>query len=284
MQQITLFLKKVFKFAWYKLILSVFVIFALIFGFLYWYNIGANNSWELAYPKVTHYHLRLVISIDGKLVNFGDKSFQEPYSKTICSGKLTDDPIHFHDSVDQVVHIHWQGISGGMLLKNYGLDYLGGNPDILGYRFDNLPELKSIPITAKILPKPADSDNLFVYTGDKDNFQKRSKDDFLQKDLEIFLKKSNLRQSNETVKSNIFSIPVGAHELDSKKSTSVEKSTIGLETSNNLLPIKSEKELEAINDLIGNIVIFIQKSEPNQQEIKDRFNNLTPLTDSVCGG
>ena len=45
-----------------------------------------------------------------------------------------------------------------------------------------------------------------------------------------------------------------------------------------------QEQLTRINNLIGNVVIFAQKDKPTDQQIKDRFNKLEPLSDSTCGG
>lgn len=45
-----------------------------------------------------------------------------------------------------------------------------------------------------------------------------------------------------------------------------------------------EQKLTRINNLVGNVVIFAQKDKPTDQQIKDRFNKLEPLSDSTCGG
>ena len=47
---------------------------------------------------------------------------------------------------------------------------------------------------------------------------------------------------------------------------------------------KSEDELKRINNLIGNVVIFAQDTEPTSEQITERFSNLVPLHDSTCGG
>ena len=45
-----------------------------------------------------------------------------------------------------------------------------------------------------------------------------------------------------------------------------------------------EEKLTRINNMIGNVVIFVQKDKPTDQQIKERFNDLEPLSDSTCGG
>jgi len=47
---------------------------------------------------------------------------------------------------------------------------------------------------------------------------------------------------------------------------------------------KSEEELKKINNLLGNVVIFVQPNEPTSEQVKAKFDKLIPLGDSVCGG
>ena len=50
-------------------------------------------------------------------------------------------------------------------------------------------------------------------------------------------------------------------------------------------PVESEEEkLTRINNMLGNVVIFVQKDVPSDEQIKERFNDLEPLSDSTCGG
>ena len=46
---------------------------------------------------------------------------------------------------------------------------------------------------------------------------------------------------------------------------------------------KSEEELTRINNLVGNVAIFVQEKEPTKEEIQARFDNLVPLHESTCG-
>ena len=47
---------------------------------------------------------------------------------------------------------------------------------------------------------------------------------------------------------------------------------------------KTEEELKEINNLLGNVVIFVQSTEPTQEQIKKQFDVLEPLSPSTCGG
>jgi hypothetical protein len=225
-------------------------------------------------PKMEHYHFRMQLLVDGQAVNFGTEKFQTPYEKGQCSADLSAEPIHFHDGKDQFVHIHWSGMSGGMVLKNYGWNFVGGKGNLLGYRLDDLPRVKGVPTHGNQLPAVPDGASFWVYTGDDHSYQKRSFDEFKKQDLETFFKKNSNFMSYTPAGGNLLSwlFPkAAAHGTESHSGT----------------PTATEAELERltrINNLIGNVVIFVQPNEPSDQQIKERFASLTPLSDSTCGG
>src|SRR5688572_770968 len=67
-------------------------------------------------PKFEHYHFRMQILVNGKAEDFGSSAYQESYSKDQCTVALTEHPIHFHDNKDQFVHIHWDNMTGGLVM------------------------------------------------------------------------------------------------------------------------------------------------------------------------
>ena len=272
---------------------------------------------RLAYPKQDHFHFRLQYVFHGQAEDFGSPRYQIEYIKDVCSGLLTESPIHFHDKKDQIVHLHWRGITGGDVLKFYGNNRVGGLDNIMGYKLDQMlsssPKITQIPIHSTSLPKPSGSDKYYIYTGDKSQFQKKDIQDFTNKTLEEFLgQNSKTRVEFEEVEKleksktsfNPLTIQAQAHsgqehktldeaqlhELNLKK-TEAEKvavvalnNQVSLSSVSSSSPTKTEEELKEINNLIGNIVIFVQASEPTNEQIKARFDNLTPLSPSVCGG
>ncbi len=80
----------------------------------------------LRQPTSAHFHFRLQIIADGQAVNFADDKYQTDFNADICSATLTKQPFHFHDKLDQFVHIHWKSMTGGLLLINYGWNLIGG--------------------------------------------------------------------------------------------------------------------------------------------------------------
>lgn len=210
---------------------------------------------SLRKPIGAHYHFRLQIINEGQPINFANDNFQTPYDKFSCSVALPEEPIHFHDAVDQIVHIHWQGITGGILLKQYGWNYLGGNDAILGYRFDGGWKPKPIKIKGNILPAITNEVNYYLYTGDQNYHELKNWSDFLVQDLEVFFK-------------------------NSLSTNSTENAATPTNTTNH----NSETDHTAIHQVVGNAVLFVQKEQPTEEQVQKYFNNLVPLPESTCGG
>ncbi len=263
------------------IILASLITLAIGLGTLY-----AVTPTRLAYPKMDHFHFRLQYIFRGQAENFGTPRYQIDYLKDICNGALSESPIHFHDKTDQLVHLHWRGMTGGDILKFYGNNTTGGIDNTMGFKLDQLlsfpPKITNIPIYGNNLPKPQGNDQYFIYSGEKDNFQKKNFEDFKSNTLEEFLgKNSKLREQFEEVeqleKSEKLSIKVEAHNGE-------EHRTPAEATQHDLTTKKTEEELKQINNLIGNVVIFVQSSKPTNDQVKARFDNLVPLNPSVCGG
>lgn len=217
----------------------------------------------LTYPKLDHYHFRMQLVIGGKEENFGDGKYQTTYEKDSCSADLPEQPIHFHDNKNQIVHIHWKGISGGMVLKNYGWNYIGGDGEALGYRLDSVP-FKGVATHGNVLPTLGKDTKLFIYAGNEKSYSERRWDDFVRYDLETFFDKKS-------------SFPVSARSnnpLDSLFPTAYAHDGHN----------HDNKSLEEVNNLIGNVVIFAQQNAPTHEEVAKRFTALEPLAESTCGG
>lgn len=201
-------------------------------------------------PSIEHLHFRMQIVVDGQYVDASDERFQVPYVPNLCSGDLTAEPIHFHDGNGQFVHIHWKAVTGGQVLKNYGWNYIGGDDAVLGYRFDDLFNIRPVPIHGDVLPTLDPSTNLYIYTGDENSYARQDFAVFMKEPLETFFG----RESNFLASGDSHSDAAGISQL------------------------------ERINNLLGNVVIFAQDEEPTQAAIEARFDALVPLTESTCGG
>ena len=234
------------------IIIIILIITMVLAAWYAWAYASTPNN--LHKPTSAHYHFRLQIINNDQPINFADPAFQTPYDKFNCSVALPEEPIHFHDNLDQFVHIHWQGITGGMLLKQYGWNEIGGSNNKLGYRFDQGRWPKTIKTHGSILPQRPNSASYYLYTGDKTAHQLRNWQDFLHQDLEIFF----------------------ANSL----STSTESSSPSITSSTTA----SNPNLVLLNHLIGNAVLFVQKNPPSEEQVQKYFNQLIPLPESTCGG
>jgi hypothetical protein len=253
-------------------IIGLFALAGGVYGYLY-----ASTPEHIRNPKFEHYHFRTQIVVEGKSVDFSSDEFQEEYDAGSCSIELAGLPIDFHDNVDQMAHVHWDGMTGGEFLKYFGWNFIGGKDTSLGQRYDNgLMSMHTVTRYGNLLPAIPDNANFYVYTGDENDYEKKDWNDFLNQDLEdFFSKKSNLNQDEVVSAFNIFDrlIPkASAHGgvMDQHNAADGEE--------------KSQEELTRINNLIGNVVIFVQKDEPTDEQIRERFASLVPLQDSACGG
>jgi hypothetical protein len=204
-------------------------------------------------PQSTHYHFRMQIINDSHPINFAAAPYQTPFNKDNCSAAITKEPFHFHDNKDQFAHMHWDHLTGGLLLKYYGWNFVGGADDTLGYRFDQLPRLQRIAIHGAALPTLPHGLHYYVYTGDEAGYQERKWDDFLHQDLRDFF-----AQRKAAGLLNRFVPAASAHGDD--------------------------EELTRLNDVLGNVVIFAQSAKPTGRQVKARFEHLVPLPESSCGG
>lgn len=241
----------------------VITIIAIIFaGTSYGYTVSPST---IRFPKLEHAHIRMQLIVDSKAVNFGADKFQEAFNKAVCSGELPKTPIHFHDGKDQFVHLHWKGMTGGLILKYYGWNMVGGTNNLMGYRWDKLPAIEPVKIFGTVLPAFPSGSKLWVYTGDATSHQERSVDDFLHQDIETFFGvKSRVNPEAASLLDILF--PKAMAHRGEKHSS------------------KSEEELKRIQNFLGNVVIFVQKNQPNEPQIAERFTKLEPLSDSACGG
>ena len=246
---------------------AVVVLVGGVYGYLY-----ASTPEHIRKPTYQHYHFRTQLIADGKAVDFSKDEFQkETVTSTTCSAAVGGVPIDFHDKMDQLTHVHWNGMTGGEFLKYFGWNYIGGSDGVLGRRYDAGVMPQSVKIYGNLLPSVPSKDNFYVYVGDKNSYQQKRWDDFLNKDIETFFgKKSNIGHSEELSSSGVLNwlFPKAyAHGevMDEHPSS------------------KSEEELTRINNVVGNVVIFAQEKEPTKEQRKARFDNLVPLHDSTCG-
>ncbi len=259
----------------FKIILVTLLVVAIIplsyAGYVY-----AASPAVIREPKLEHYHFRMQILVDGKAEDFSTEGYQTGYAKDQCNANLPEQPIHFHDSKDQFTHIHWEGMTGGMVMKYYGWNSIGGMKNALGYKLDDLSNPQKVTTHGNYLPAVPAGSRFYVYTGDDAGYQERSFEDWTHQDLEQFFGKTSNFPAHEENKQSSLLDKVFPKALAHGSEDDGNDGEPGEET--------KEEKLTRINNMIGNVVIFVQKDKPSDQQIKDRFNDLEPLTDSTCGG
>ncbi len=233
----------------------------------------ASSPISIREPLLEHYHFRMQVIVDGKPENFADAKYQAPYSKDNCNAALPSNPIHFHDKRDQFVHIHWEGVTGGQVLKYYGWNLIGGLKGSLGSRFDDLPKLQKVPIHGAVLPAIPGDANFFVYIQKDGKAIEKKFEDFTRQDLEQFFGTTS-------------NFP--AHKLNQEKRSLLDSVRNALipkaQAQDSHASPHGETDLKRINNLVGDVALFVQKDKPSERQVKDRFDDLVPLGDSTCGG
>lgn len=227
----------------------------------------ATTPEAIRYPASTHYHFRMQIVNDGSPINFAEAKYQTAFNNDVCTAALTNEPAHFHDGLDQFVHVHWDHLNGGTLLKNYGWDFIAGTSQTLGYRFDQLPSLVRVPIHGLDLPQPPPTTHFYVYVSSvaaPSDYHEQSWDDFLSQDLKDFFALKPAPQQTSWL-----------HRLV-PRAWAHDSETHG--------PAPAETQLAKLNNVLGNVVIFAQADRPTDRQIKDRFAHLVALPESSCGG
>jgi hypothetical protein len=251
------------------IIVSSLIIVMSFYGYTY-----ISTPVNVRQPLYEHYHFRLSLNVDSREVNFADAKFQEGYSKDNCNADLPTHPFHFHDDRNHFVHVHWEGMTGGQLLKYYGWNYIGGTPSILGYRFDQQLVPQRQPIHGNVLPHPASADNFYVYSGSAARYRQRDFKDFTSQDLEKFFGRTSNSPSHTMNKQKRGGLASWLEPKAYAHDHEAAAPTVSL----------SRDQLLQLNNLIGDVVIFVQKTKPTDSQIKDRFDHLTPLSTSTCAG
>ena len=256
---------------------TVFIV-ALIYGWLF-----TTTPAAVRLPQLEHAHIRFQLVVDGQPVNFGDDKFQTHYAQA-CSDNISPEPIHFHDGKDQFLHLHWKNVTGGLVLKNYGMNFIGGADDTLGYRFDASLLPTRVPIHGKDLPVLPAGAQPWVYTGDANSPKERSTLEFLNQDFETFLDTKSSVNQTSWLDRLLFTKAV-AHDGEEHdtpaEATQHEAQTPAATTAG---PVKDQAELARIQNMLGNVVVFVQKDKPADTQVTQRFNNFLPIPESSCGG
>lgn len=259
---------------WPRVLIIALLLVVLFAGSYSGYSYAASPA-VIRKPKLEHYHFRMQVLVNGKAENFAEDKYQQDYAKDQCNANLPEQPIHFHDSKDQFTHIHWEGMTGGMVMKYYGWNYIGGISKALGYKLDDLGAIQKVNTHGNFFQAVPKDARFYIYKGDENGFKEKSFEDWKNQDLEQFFETtSNFPAHEQNKQSGLLNkLFPKAYAHGTADDTDGDD---GSET--------EDEKRTRINNLIGNVVIFVQKDKPSDQQIKERFNDLEPLSDSTCGG
>jgi hypothetical protein len=213
---------------------------------------------NISFPKKDHSHFRIKYVFNGQEENFGGPRYQTDYTKDVCGGTLTEAPLHFHDNKTDYQHEHWARMTGGQMLKFYGLNYIGGLNNTMGFKIDEFPKITPVPIYGNHLPEPRKDDKFWVYTGTENTvnpgnweIKNRTFEEFINQDFETFFgKESQERKDIEKYGVSYLNL------LDSLKAqahSSIEHKTLS-EEQKHLLELGEKANTEKLNNQIINSV------------------------------
>jgi hypothetical protein len=294
------------KFFLFRILLPLLILTILISASIFFWTPS-----NMRFPEFDHSHFRMQYIFQGQAEDFGTPRYQVEYSKDSCTGDLPEQAIHFHDNRNHFVHLHWQKVTGGQVLKFYGLNKIDYINQYMGIRIDDALKGKfnPIPTHSNALPKPKDGDQFYVYTGNSKEYKKRDINDFITQDLEKFFGvessiRKTLEDDKKSKKVNWLEPTAQAHsgvehadqteaqkhdqevaEQEKLKAEVEARNNNSKQVTQNSIPLpKTEEELKDINNLLGDVIIFVQKEEPTPEQVKSRFDAMEPLSPSTCGG
>lgn len=259
-----------------KIVSGVAALALIMIGGLFTVNsLSAPSTKNIQEPQLAHHHLRMQMIVDGEFQHFNTGEYQQDYAKDGCSGDITESPIHFHDNDGQMLHIHWADITGGQVLKYYGLNYIKGDDDKLGVRKDEDGNKVDVPIRGNLLPEPNKDSKVWVYISDDSN-----EDGYVKYDTNKFLKTDF--EEIYGIESTAYAHSVDIHDENMNDDTSMEGEDDTSPYSEE--PEFTQDQLSQLNNVLGDLVIFIQNEEPSNDKITNRFNDFEQLGKSICGG
>jgi hypothetical protein len=221
---------------------------------------------HITYPKNELLLARIDIYVDGESVNLN--STQTDFTQNACDAKdLKSHPISFYSGYKNLAFINWGNTTGRTVLKNYGFQNQGPFRGFLGVRLDKFPQINPVPIESDIIKEPNIPYNIYVYTGNSTAFIKRNSDDFLAHNLKDFL--FNNLQSNSTFNLNTF-----AQDSSSSKPIILNNSLSE--------EIIVEDELKIDSKFGGNMLVFVQNSQPTNELVSAKFLDFSDSIQNPC--
>lgn len=264
----------------------------------------------ITFPKKAEYQARLQIVVEGDAIDFSQQPFQNN-ALELCSNDIIDRPFGVYEGNSQIIHMHWENLTGANLLRNYGFKNTGPFENYLGVNLNNFPDYEPISIQGNLITTPEETFEYYVYTGNQFTYTRRDETEFLNRSIKDLLTRelgekynwlSNINahaqigvESGEDLENELFiseqeagpqqliTIPSEQEEVVTQAPPSditapvIEEVEEMIKEENNT-DDKSEEvtivDTEKLYNIIGNIVLFIQEKEPTEEEVIKKFLNL----------
>lgn len=263
------------KLTGFILLLATIVVIVVLF-----LSVSDNN---ITFPKTTHTHAMIKFYNNGSIYKTNLFNAMSPSDQTLCSGLITSEPIHFHDNVEDIIHLHWDNITGGQVLKYLGANYIGGFNNLMGIRLDRLNKYKITPIYTKdkaLKPYPESLVKIYIKKVSSTNYEKVSLSDFIKLEL------SSLDPSYKptAINNNILSNP--KNYLWSKARAHNDEGDLdGDGSSSNSSQSKASKPSSLSSVALPHILFYTnQVDDISEEQLQKDDASFTSTIDSQCNG
>ena len=292
--------RNIFYLIW--VLLTIVVIGLLAFNFA--------SPAHITFPSKEEQLIRFQLIIDDQQIDFAQFQFQEPNSAPLCSEELASRPFGFYQNHSQILNLHWDNVTGVEIMRNYGFNNTGPFTGYLGVRLDDFPKISPVSVHGDFLTTPQDY-MYYVYTGNQFRYSRRDPSEFLNTSIEKFIENDSRNSRNswiggvtaqaqistnkgedlekelflETTESSTSTVAVPASDQSSKDKTDQKQTEVEVDNRNSTLferdvtiespqtPTQVTESAQDV-DVLGNIIVFIQKEEPSELEVTTRFLNL----------
>lgn len=83
--------------------------------------LGAARFLFTPWPDPVHFHANWAVFIDGRRLDLSDDRYMEDVAACAAGEHMTPaQRVHMHEGVDEVVHVHHDGVTWGHFLANLG--------------------------------------------------------------------------------------------------------------------------------------------------------------------
>ncbi len=226
--------------------------------------LSLKNSRVFFFPQYEYAHIRLRVFVEGTEIDVGNNPNGTRLFQGACSAVLQKEPLATILKDPHSIRLMWKGVKLQDVFTYLGLR----DTDFFGYVFSPSFGVKKIPLEAKsiIVAPEATPRFLFIRTGE--GYIEREISDWFGKSIEdVFGRSSQIRLSWYTP--NIAS----AHE---------EEGEINTSSTDPLVILQEQEEARRLNNVLGEGVLFIQHSRPENDQIQRAFDTFPLLSGSLC--